>query len=234
MAAIEFEVYWSASEEPKTVTRDSDQTIGEVVQSLIKQLHLDEYDSQKQRIIYGLFREKEGERERIQDSRTLKQARLQAQTVYIANVAAPWWQTTPSTPQKPKGKGKTAPLSRRPAVSPSYACRLQIAPNCTVVVQGNYLEIDRNYLSSNLPSAVLLKEKVSLFSGYDSRLMHVSRTQHCAIFRQGNGWFLRATKPTYVEGKLLNSGQTVAIKPPQMQIILGKEGWPIAIELFES
>ncbi|MGQ9550727.1 MAG: FHA domain-containing protein [Roseiflexus sp.] len=234
MDAIEFEVYWSSSES-KTVTRDSDQTIGEVVQSLIKQLHLDEYDSQKQRIIYGLFREKEGERERMQDSRTLKQARLQGQKVYIANVAAPWWQTTPPPTQQPKKE--TAPLRRRPAepvVSPSYACRLQIAPNCTVVVQENYLEIDRNYLSSKLPSAVLLKEKASLFSGYDSRLMHVSRTQHCAIFRQGNGWFLRATKPTYVEGKLLNSGQTVAIRPPQMQIILGKEGWPITIELFES
>ena len=114
------------------------------------------------------------------------------------------------------------------------SCRLKLAPNCTVVVQGDYLELDRTYLSSILPQTTILAEKAHIFSGFDSRLMHVSRKNHCAIIRQGDHWLLRAYKPTYVNGKLLNNGQTVTIQPPGAEVVLGNGGWPITIELFEA
>jgi len=95
-----FDVSWAPSE-CKTVSREPDKTIREVVQSLVVQLNLPEYDPQGRRIIYGLYREHDGERERLQETRTLQSARIQAQTVYIANVAAPWWQSN-ATPPAPK------------------------------------------------------------------------------------------------------------------------------------
>jgi hypothetical protein len=114
------------------------------------------------------------------------------------------------------------------------SCRLKLAPDCTVVVQGDYLELDRAYLSSTLPQAIVLAEKARIFSGFDSRLMHVSRKNHCAIIRQGDHWLLRAYKPTYVNGRPLNNGQTVTIQPPGAEVVLGNGGWPITIELFEA
>jgi hypothetical protein len=230
--SIEFDVSWAPSEH-KTVSREPDKTIREVVQSLVVQLNLPEYDPQGRRIVYGLYREHDGERELLQDARTLKSARIQAQTVYIANVAAPWWQSNATLPApKPGPRPPTKPLPRRLA-SPS-SCRLKLAPNCTVVVQGDYLELDRTYLSSILPQTTILAEKAHIFSGFDSRLMHVSRKNHCAIIRQGDHWLLRAYKPTYVNGKLLNNGQTVTIQPPGAEVVLGNGGWPITIELFEA
>lgn len=229
----EFEVWWGPSQ-CRTVTRESDQTIGDVIQTLIVQLRLPEFDERQRRIEYGLYREHEGARERIHNSRTLAQARIQAGTVYIANVAAPWWQTQP--PETLKSKPVTDHLPRRklPTEPPrTYACRLQLAPNCVVTVQGDHLELNRNYLSDKLPSTVVLAEKARVFSGYDSRLMHVSRTRHCDIVRQHEQWFVRAYKPTYVNGRIFDHGQIAPIQPPATTLVLGHGGWPITVELVE-
>ncbi len=232
----QFDVYWGPSLS-RTVTRERGQTIGEVVQSLVVQLGLPEFDERRRRIEYGLYREYNGKKERIPDSQTLAQARVQAQIVYIANVSSPWWQATTQDGAAPSLPG-TSPLPRRPlpvssapVSPPTYACRLQLAPNCMVVVQGDHLELNRDYLSDRLPSTVVLAEKARVFSGYDSRLMHVSRARHCDIFRQHDRWYVRAHKPTFVNGHVLDKGQISVIQPPGTTIVLGQDGWPITIEL---
>lgn len=228
----EFEVCWGPSQ-CKTVTRKADQTVGEVIQTLVSQLKLPLFDERRQHIEYGLYRDHDGKRERIQSAQTLAQARIQARLVYIANVAAPWWHTQQTEKQKPV----TDRLPRRPlpVVPPRvYACRLQLAPNCVVVVQGDYLELNRNYLSEKLPSTMVLAEKARVFGGCDSRLMHVSRTRHCDIFRQHEQWYIRAHKPTYIDGQVLNHGQTCVIQPPGTTIVLGQGGWSVTIELIEQ
>ncbi|MGB9751345.1 FHA domain-containing protein [Roseiflexus castenholzii] len=229
-----FEVCWGPSQ-CKTVVRAPYQTIGEVINTLVVQLDLPRFDARKQRIEYGLYRDCEGKPERIQNTQTLAQARIQAVRVYIANVTAPWWQTKAieTPPQKPV----TDRLPRRKlpvTPSQSYVCRLQLAPNCVVVVQGDYLELNRNYLSEKLPSTMVLAEKARVFSGYNSRLMHVSRTRHCDLFRQHEQWYIRAHKPTYVNGQVLNHGQTSVIQPPGTTIVLGQGGWSVTVELIEQ
>lgn len=230
----EFEVWWGPSQ-CRTIIHRSDQTIGGVIQSLIIQLGLPENNERGQRIVYGLYRDCEGAKESIPNSQTLARARIQTgTTVYIANVAAPWWQTQP--PETPKPKPVTDHLPRRKlptAPSRTYACRLQLAPNCVVTVPGDHLELNRNYLSDKLPSTVVLAEKARVFSGYDSRLMHVSRTRHCDIIRQHEQWYVRAYKPTYVNGKVLDHGQTAPIQPPATTLVLGHGGWPVTVELVE-
>ncbi|MFQ3631053.1 FHA domain-containing protein [Roseiflexus sp.] len=199
-----------------------------------------DYDEQGKRITYGLYREDSGKKEHIPDSYTLAQARINAQDVYIANVSSPWWQATPPANASPSLPG-TSPLPRRrlpvslaPVSPTTYACRLQLAPNCMVVVQGDYLELNRNYLSDKLPSTVVLAEKARVFSGYDSRLMRVSRARHCDIYRQDDCWYVRAHKPTYVNGHVLDKGKISKIQPPGTTIVLGQDGWPIIIELVAT
>ncbi|ABU58207.1 FHA domain-containing protein [Roseiflexus castenholzii] len=230
----EFEVCWGPSQ-CKTVVRAPYQTISEVIETLVVQLNLPRYDAREQRIEYGLYRDREEKRERIQDTQTLAQARIRAGRVYIANVTAPWWQTK-ATETPPQKSGTDRLPRRKLPVTPSrsYVCRLQLAPNCVVVVQGDYLELNRNYLSEKLPSAMVLAEKARVFSGYNSRLMHVSRTRHCDLFRQHEQWYIRAHKPTYVNGQVLNHGQTSVIQPPGTTIVLGQGGWSVTVELIEQ
>lgn len=232
----QFDVHWGPEQShKKTVAYDDNLAIGEVVQSLLGHVGLQKFDEQGKRITYGLYREDSGRKERIPDSHTLAQARINAQSAYIANVLSPWWQATPSANASPSLPG-TSPLPRRrlPVSPTTYACRLQLAPNCMVVVQGNHLELNRDYLSDRLPSTVLLAEKARVFSGYDSRLMRVSRARHCDIFRQDDCWYVRAHKPTYVNGHVLDKGKISKIQPPRTTIVLGKGGWPITIELVAT
>lgn len=225
----------------KTMSFESSHTIAQVIQQTVSVLSLPLQDDRRQvRIIYGLYREKDGARERIQESRTLAQLKIQPrEDLYLSDAQSLWWETPQQPP--PPSRRVTDQLPKRPLPAPSksppdgqqqpHTCRLRLAPNCVVVVQGDHLELNRNYLINHLPSSVVFKENARIFSGFDTRLEHVGRERHGEIFRQHEQWIVRAYKPICVQGHSLDRGQSVVIQPPGAKMVLGRGGWEIDVEL---
>jgi hypothetical protein len=242
MASVAFDICWKLNQS-KTLEGQNDQKVGDMINQLILQLKLPEFDGKGQRISYSLYRDNQGERAQIQESLTLAQAHISGEKVYIANRSDPWWnKLSPSKDvtgklsidRPPAGSNKPRPGNSNPLnLSKSYACRLHLAQNCIVHVPGDRIELSRNYLSETLPSAIMMSEKARIFSGYNSRLLHVSRSCHCEIFRQNEQWLIRARNPTTVDNRLLNRDQMAVLRPPRTAIVLGQGGWPIEVELLE-
>jgi hypothetical protein len=230
----DFEVRWGA-QDSRIFSLDSSQTIGEIIGLIVQRLHLPEVD-ERSRISYGLYRKIHDEYEKITDTRTLAAARIQpGDEIFLANIAAPWWNAAALTPRKgvtdPLPKRPLPPISKQEPPATAHTCRLHLAANCTVVVQGDHLFLNRDYLSSHLPADVVARENIKIFSGFDSRLTHVSRKQHCEIFRQGEQWIVRAYQPTYIYGRTLDRGQSAVLQPPGTTLVLGQGGWEIRVEL---
>jgi hypothetical protein len=242
MASVAFDICWGLNQS-KTLEGQNDQKVGDMINQLILQLKLPGYDGKDQRISYSLYRDNQGERAQIQESLTLAQAHISGEKVYIANRANPWWNTlsasrnvvgiTNELRKRPLPSGSSEGSSKRLILSKSYTCRLHLAPNCIVHVPGDRIELNRNYLSETLPSALIMSEKARIVSGYKSRLLYVSRSCHCEIFRQNEQWLIRARNPTTVDNRLLNHDQTAVLRPPRTTIILGQGGWPVEVELVE-
>ncbi|WP_172812330.1 FHA domain-containing protein [Chloroflexus islandicus] len=208
--------------------------ISELINDLITKLNRPMFNEKDQKICYGLFYQ---DGTRIPDDAPIGEKVRSGAIVYFSDVNNLWF-LSPS-PQLPG----TAPLKRKPSRTdseppppppppPTYGCRLHLAHGVIHAVSYDKVTIHRQFLLNHLPSGERIRQDVQYRMTGDAPIMHVSRDPHCEIVRQGNQWYVRALQPVYVNGKRYDHGATLAVQPPQMTVVVGRNGWPITIELF--
>lgn len=227
MPPIRFDIWWSETDH-KTFKVDSEQLVGEVVSEIKEQLgdHLPESDQTANIIEYTLFKAVQGRHEPLlARKRTLAQARVvDGDRLYLADLQAPWWhQNPPVAPQHPDITSFAQPVKVQ-------RCRILLCPGSSISVAADGLQLSRNYLLEVLPRQLVMLEQAKSFAGLKSRLQAVSRQHHCTILLQGTHWLLQAYAYTYIDGRALSKGMPTVISR-STTIVLGRDGWPIEIQL---
>jgi hypothetical protein len=114
--------------------------------------------------------------------------------------------------------------------SPKNRCQLQLAPGRIIDVPVEGLILNRQYLLSKLPISAVMLERAKVAAGFPSRLNLVSREPHCEIVPKSDMWLLHAFRPTYINDRAIDKDSPVMITD-LTAIVLGKEGWPIEIQI---
>lgn len=184
-----------------------------------------------ERIVYALFRkDAEGGYEQLRNRhQTLKAARIVGgKELYFANPKQPWWEVQSIQPLPLSGNGEAVLAS-----SAGTTCDLLVGDGRVVQVAVTGVVINRAYLLQHLPRPMRLKEEARLFMGLPSRLMQVGREHHAEVWREDGRWFVRATRPMYVNGRFIDRGVTLPVNV-SVKIVLGRDGWPIELRLSSS
>ena len=232
MPPIRFDIWWSETDH-KTFKVDSEQLVGEVVSEIKEQLgdRLPESDQTANIIEYTLFKAVQGRHEPfLGRKRTLAQARIvDGDRLYLADLQAPWWERRHAVPlQFPTITTQPQPVKLQP-----QPCRIQLSAGYSIDLPPDGIQLNRNYLLTVLPPQLIVLEKAKSFAGLQSRLQAVSRQEHCAIIPQGAQWLLRAYAYTYIDGRDLSKGMTTLLSR-STTIVLGRNGWPIEVQLTSS
>lgn len=229
MPSIKIHVSWNPTSR-HTFEVDSEQGIGEIIGQIKDRLGLPDTDSQGEQIEYRLYTLKDDQSDIL--IRPKLGTALNGAELRLGNRQAPWWKNVAGPlPSKPSSKADPSPTVRPNPLGSS--CRLVLSAGCLIDVPPEGLRVSRTFLIKKLQASDAGKvgvEKLKSFTGFRSRLSAVSREMHCSIYRQGDQWLLRADKPTYVHGREIKSGSTVVISQTT-KIIVGREGWPIEIQI---
>lgn len=232
-----------------------DVPIVDLLTNFRKDFRLPEQDARGNLITYGLFIERDGQRVRLDQQRTLRSLRLQSHAdLYIADVAHLWWplavtdRLRPLDGQRPQPPQPVQPLQQPPPVKPPLqsppplaepqpaVCIVELAQGCSRTVSENRLVITRRYLLDNLPKSIVAREQARTLIGLDSALQAVSNRQdgHCALI-WARGWYLHAFRPVYLQdGQVkLDGGETFPLEQTT-RLILGRQGWPITVRLSST
>lgn len=212
MERIELVVHW-ASGKSGAFELDEDLTIAECIEQISLQILARDdmvlHDQHGDTVDYALYRRGPTEYERLPPRRVLRQLKLTPRsTIYLANSLAPWWEVV------------------------ALSCRVEVYQGRTIDVPRKGLTIDRSYLLQHLPQQVIERELQRFKRHGLSPLNAVSRNKHCEIFLDGYTWAIRAYTSTYVDNDKLHDA---ALRPLAMgravRVILGEQGWPIAIHV---
>ncbi len=205
MADIRIEVYWSPDSKSALTVKDTD-TVDHVIEQVRvrtgDQFRKDDDDGH--RIIYSLFRVDDQADEALDRDGILHRIGLtDGAKLYLDRPGQMhWWR----------------------------GIQVRLTDGCVVPVPNDGLRINRGYLLHALPFRVTIVERFKLYIGRETPLRSVSRRQHCEIVRQGDQWRLYAFSPTSIDGYFLNNGESTPITSPTC-LVLGREGWPIEIQL---
>ncbi len=212
--------------------------IGNLVDRLRADFQLEDFRDGKE-LHYGLFRSR-SPHEQLDDQKSVGQILSMAEKVYLAEIGNPWWQvrlpepgTAPLRPlPRPPRPSPLPPVNPEPEPPRLSGCRLHLSANCVVPVSDPGVAITRGFIWSRLSQATQIVERIRQALLNDDRLTAVSRQTHCEIFREGMNWFVRAYKPVYINGQRYDNGMVFRLSAPRTEIVIGRNGWPMTIELL--
>jgi hypothetical protein len=241
MAIIHCHVWWGDTV-GEHFELDSTKRVDDLIEMV--RLHagsqLSDTDPDGHPIHYILYKIEDGQREKISGHRSLANAKINDDVqLHLVDQKAPWQQEQITgrlgpRPSRERQVGDTPPSTSKPqSQTPTaiqQACRLQVVDGGMVDVSHEGIVLDRGYLLKHLPTLIVAREQLKILFGIESRLGGVSRQPHCEIIHQQQQWFLRAFKPTYINGRMYEGKATVMLTRSTI-LMLGRDGWQVEVLL---